>query len=167
MPTPITITGRTTSDPELRFTPSGKAVANLSVAVNHRKRNPNGEWEDDGADFYRVDVWDKQAENVAETITKGTEVVVTGTLRSREWDDKDGNKRTSWEIRADVIAPSLRWATAVVTRNERDGGNSQPRARQDNPRPATSNRSEPRGNQPKQSDPWGGRSLESFEQPPF
>ena len=87
MATTITIVGNTTADPELRFTPSGQAVANLNIAVNHRRFNKQtNEWEDDGADFYGVTVWQKQgAENVAQSITKGMRVIVTGQLKSRTY----------------------------------------------------------------------------------
>ena len=171
MPTHITIIGRATADAELRFSPGGKAVANLNVAVNHRKKE-GGEWVDDGADFYRVDCWEQLAENVAETITKGTDVIIVGTLRSREWEDRDGNKRTSWEIRADNIGPALRYATATVTKaggqrpQQSSGGQRDPWVDQSQQRPEP--RQQARSQQPaRQADPYGGQSLASHEEPPF
>ena len=124
MPTPITIIGNTSSEVELRFTPSGTAVANLSVAVNNRRFNKNtNEWEDDGTDFYPVAVWQNNgAENVAQSITKGMRVVVVGQLKSRSYETREGEKRTVWEITADEVAPSLRYAEAQVRKIERQGG---------------------------------------------
>ena len=124
--TNVTICGNLTAAPELRFTPSGQAVANLNVAVNHRKFNKQtNEWEDDGADFYGVSVWQKQAENVAGSLDKGMAVIVTGRLKSRSYETKEGEKRTVWEITADHIGPSLKNAEAKVSRNEGAGGGGQ------------------------------------------
>ena len=155
--TNITIAGRATADPELRFTPSGRAVANLNVAVNHRRYNKQtNEWEDDGADFYGVNIWREQAEHVAESITKGMEVIVTGALKSRSYDDRDGNKRTVWEITADHIGPSLRYATAQVTRASSSGGGG---ARQARPQQSSSARQQA-------DDPWT-RTPALTDEPPF
>ncbi|AOT24406.1 single-stranded DNA binding domain protein [Propionibacterium phage B22] len=85
MTTPITVVGNLTDDPTLRFTPSGKAVASFQVAVNRRRKDQSGNWVDDGADWHSVQAWGTLAENVAESLTKGTRVVVTGRLESREW----------------------------------------------------------------------------------
>ena len=117
--TSITITGNATQDVDLKFLQSGQAVASLNVADNHRKRNAAGEWEDDGATFYRCTIWGQMAENVAASIEKGQRVVVTGRVRNREWTDKEGGKRLSLEIDVDEIGPSLRYATAQVQRTER------------------------------------------------
>ncbi|AOT24581.1 single-stranded DNA binding domain protein [Propionibacterium phage E6] len=119
MTTPITIIGALGADPTLRFTPSGKAVASFQVAVNRRKRDQSGGWIDDGADWFSVQAWGTLAENVAESLTKGTRVIVTGRLESREWEDREGNKRTSWEITAQGVGVDLSFATATVTRNQR------------------------------------------------
>ncbi|MCT2990944.1 single-stranded DNA-binding protein [Propionibacterium freudenreichii] len=119
MSTPITIVGNLTDDPTLRFTPSGKAVARFQVAVNRRKRDQSGNWVDDGADWHSVRAWGTLAENVAESLTKGTRVVVTGRLESREWQGREGNRRTSWEITAQAVGADLSFATATVTRNQR------------------------------------------------
>ena len=119
MTTPITIVGALGADPEIRFTPSGKAVASFQVAVNRRRKDQTGQWVDDGADWHRVQAWGTLAENVAESLTKGTRVVVTGRLESREWQDREGNKRTSWEITAQGVGVDLSFATATVNRNQR------------------------------------------------
>ena len=119
MTTPITIVGALGADPEIRFTPSGKAVASFQVAVNRRRKDQTGQWVDDGADWHRVQAWGTLAENVAESLTKGTRVVVTGRLESRDWEDREGNKRTSWEITAQGVGVDLSFATATVNRNQR------------------------------------------------
>lgn len=107
--TDITITGRATGDAELRFTSSGAAVANFTVAVNHRKFNKQaGEWEDDGASFYRCQVWNQKAEAVAEAVLKGTAVMVTGELRERQWEDRQtGQKRSAFEVRASEVGLTI------------------------------------------------------------
>lgn len=119
----VTIVGNLTDDPELRFTAQGAAVANFSVAVNRRVRDPEtNEWKDGDASFFRVNVWRQLAENVAESLTRGTRVVVTGFLKQRSWETPEGERRTVVEIEADEIGPSLRWATAKVERIPRGGG---------------------------------------------
>lgn len=121
----VTIVGNLTDDPELRFTPQGAAVATFSVAVNRRVRDPQtNEWKDGDASFFRVNVWRNLAENIAESLTRGTRVIVTGTLRQRSWETQEGEKRTVVEIEADEVGPSLRWATAKVEKASR-GGSSQ------------------------------------------
>ena len=117
----ITLVGNITDDPELRFTPTGRPVANFTVAVNSRKRTPDGQWEDKLDGFFRCNAWADMAENVAESLTKGTRVLVTGRLQQRSWEDPDGNKRSAVEIQVDEVGPSLRWATANVTRTSRSG----------------------------------------------
>jgi single-strand DNA-binding protein len=118
----ITIIGNLTADPELRFTPSGAAVANFTVASTPKTfdRNSN-EWKDAESLFMRCAAWKELGENVAESLTKGTRVVVTGRLKSRTYDTKEGEKRTVIELEVDEIGPSLRWATAKVTRAARNG----------------------------------------------
>ena len=119
----VTIVGNVTRDPELRFTNSGMAVANFGVATNFRKMNrQTNEWDEEEPTFYDVSCFYEFAENVAESLTKGTRVVVTGRLRQRSWEGNDGAKRSTLEILADEIGPSLRFATAAVQRNERRGG---------------------------------------------
>ena len=109
----ISVTGNLTNAPELRYIPSGKATANFTVAEN-RKRG-----EEDVTHFFQVVVWESLAENCAESLEKGTRVVVTGRLEQRSWTDKDNNKRSIFEIIADSVGPDLRWASASVTKNER------------------------------------------------
>jgi single-strand DNA-binding protein len=120
----ITLVGNLTDDPELRFTPSGVAVASVRMAVNRRTRNQQtNEWEDRLDGYFTVNVWRDHAENVAESLSRGTRVLVTGRLTSRSYQDKEGQTRWVTEIEADEICPSLRWATAQVTKvNRRDGG---------------------------------------------
>lgn len=110
----ITIVGNLTREPELRYTPSGQAVCKLGVAVNRRYQK-NGEWQSE-ASFFNVNCWRDLAERVAESLVVGNRVIVTGRLQSRSWETEDGQKRTAIEIEADDIGPSLRWATAAVTR---------------------------------------------------
>ena len=118
----VTIVGNCTRDPELRFTPSGQAVANFGVAVNRRWQNrQTQEWEE-ATSFFDISCWQQLAENVAESVQKGTRVVITGRLDQRSWETQDGDKRSKIEIVADDVAPSLRWATADITKNERRGG---------------------------------------------
>lgn len=122
----VTLVGNITDDPELRFTPSGQAVANFTVAVNRRFRNnQTNEWEDRLDGFFRCSCWRDQAENVAESITKGTRVVVVGRMQQRSWDDAEsGQKRSTIEIQVDEVAPSLRWATATIQKSQRSGTGS-------------------------------------------
>lgn len=117
----ITVVGNATRDPELRFTPGGKAVASFGVAFNKRRRTSSGEWEDGDPAFFDVTCWDQLAENVAESIQKGTRVLVSGRLDYRSW-ETEGEKRSKVEIIADEVAPSLRWATASISKNERREG---------------------------------------------
>ncbi|WKV16077.1 single-stranded DNA-binding protein [Janibacter limosus] len=122
--TPITVIGNLTADPELRFTPSGAAVANFTVASTPRTfdRQTN-EWKDAETLFMRCSVWREAAENVAESLTRGTRVVVTGRLISRSREDKEtGQKRSVMEMQVDEVGPSLRYATAKVTKTQRGGG---------------------------------------------
>lgn len=121
--TTITVIGNLTNDPELRFTPSGSAVANFTVASTPRTfdRQTN-EWKDGETLFLRASVWREAAENVAETLTKGTRVIVQGRLKSRSYETKEGEKRTVIELEVDEIGPSLRYASAKVTRTQRSGG---------------------------------------------
>ncbi|WP_316670439.1 single-stranded DNA-binding protein [uncultured Propionibacterium sp.] len=121
--TQITLVGNLTADPELRFTPSGAAVANFTVASTPRTFDrQNNEWRDGEAMFLNCSVWRQAAENVAESLTKGMRVVVQGRLRARSYDDREGNRRTVFEVQVDEIGPSLRYATARVTRTPSGGG---------------------------------------------
>ena len=115
--TPITLVGNIVADPELRYTPSGAAVANFRVASTPRKFNPQtNQWEDEEALFLACNIWRQPAENVANTLNKGDRVVVTGVLKQRSYDDREGNKRTVYEVEVDEVGPSLRYATAQVTK---------------------------------------------------
>ena len=118
----VTLVGNVTDDPELRFTPSGAAVANFTVAVNRRYKNADGQWEDKLDGFFRCNCWRDMAEHVAESLTKGTRIVVTGRLQQRSWEDQEGGKRSAFEIQVDEVGPSLRWATATVQKTERSSG---------------------------------------------
>ena len=121
--TVITVIGNITGDPELRFTPSGAAVANFTVASTPRAFDrQSNEWKDGETLFMRCSVWRDAAENVAESLGRGTRVLVTGRLKSRSYDTKEGEKRTVMELEVDEVGPSLRYASAKVTRTQRSGG---------------------------------------------
>src|SRR5829696_9218274 len=120
--TVITIIGNLTADPELRFTPSGAAVSNFTVASTPRAfdRQTN-EWTDGETLFMRCSVWRDAAENVAESLQRGSRVIVTGRLKSRSYETKEGEKRTVVELEVDELGPSLRYATAKVNKTSRGG----------------------------------------------
>lgn len=117
----ISFVGNLGGDPELRFTPSGAAVTNFSVAVVERRRDGD-QWVDGETTWYRCNAWRSLAENIAESLTKGTRVVVVGTLKSRAYQTNDGENRLAWEVEVDAVGPELRFATARVQRAERSGG---------------------------------------------
>ena len=121
--TVITVIGNLTADPELRFTPSGAAVANFTVASTPRMfdRQTN-EWKDGEALFLRCNIWREAAENVAESLTRGSRVIVSGRLKQRSFETREGEKRTVVELEVDEIGPSLRYATAKVNKASRSGG---------------------------------------------
>jgi single-strand DNA-binding protein len=121
--TVITVVGNLTADPELRFTPSGAAVANFTVASTPRTFDKqSNEWKDGEALFLRCSVWRQAAENVAESLQRGTAVIVQGRLKQRSYETKEGEKRTVYELDVDEVGPSLKWATAKVTKASRGGG---------------------------------------------
>ena len=121
--TPITVVGNITGDPELRFTPSGAAVANFTVASTPRTFDKQtNEWKDGEAMFLNCSVWRQAAENVAESLVKGSRVIVSGRLKARSYETREGEKRTVFEIDVDEVGPSLKYATAKVTRTQRSGG---------------------------------------------
>ena len=121
--TTIPVIGNLTSDPELRFTPSGSAVANFTIASTPRTFDrQSNEWKDGETLFLRASVWREAAENVAESLTKGMRVIVNGRLKSRSYETKEGEKRTVIELEVDEIGPSLRYANAKVNRTQRSGG---------------------------------------------
>jgi single-strand DNA-binding protein len=130
----ITVEGRITADPELRFTQSGDAVASFTVVSQDRKKGDDGKWIDAGeAMFLRVSVWRQYAENVAESLLKGDSVVVTGKLGQRSYTDREGNKRTSFEIQADEIAVPLRFRTVRHGEGRAERGSQQRQAPADDP----------------------------------
>lgn len=110
----ITVVGNLTGEPELRFTATGTAMCSGSIASN-RRYQVNGEWQEETT-YFNFTTWRDLAENVAGSLRKGMRVIATGRIQQREWQDKDGNKRTSHDLVIDEIAPSLKWATAVVTK---------------------------------------------------
>ena len=145
----ITVVGNVTRDPELKFLNSGQAALRLSVAVSRRWQNrQNQEWEEKTS-FFDIQAYGAMAENAANSLTKGARVLVSGRMEQRSWDTPEGEKRYAWELVADEIAPSLRWATAVVTKTPRAEGGYQ-----SSDRPATAARS----NEP---------STYAFDEEPF
>lgn len=121
--TTITVVGNLTADPELRFTPSGAAVANFTVASTPRIFDrQSGEWKDGEALFLRCNIWREAAENVAESLTRGSRVIVTGRLKQRSFETREGEKRTVMEVEVEEIGPSLKYATAKVNKASRGGG---------------------------------------------
>lgn len=162
--TQLTIIGNLTADPELRFTPSGQAVANLTVASTPRTFDrQSNEWKDGETLFLRCAVWKEMAENVTETLFKGMRVIVTGRLKSKSYETKEGEKRTVIELEADEIGPSLRYAQAVVKRTTRivdgaastatAGGFGGPRSQ------AGSGAGRAAQGPPQQEDPWATPST--------
>jgi len=147
----MVIIGNLTADPELRFTPSGTAVANFTVASTAKKKNQQtGEWEDDHTTFIRCSAWEQMAENVAETLLKGMRVVVTGRLKVRQYEANDGAKGTSVECNVEEVGPSLKWASGKMSRNQRHDGPQ---------------RQEPQSNRSQPADPWA--SSQDDSPPPF
>ncbi|MDQ3761694.1 MAG: single-stranded DNA-binding protein [Actinomycetota bacterium] len=123
--TVITVIGNLTADPELRFTPSGAAVANFTVASTPRTFDrQTGEWRDGEALFLRCNIWRQAAENTAESLTRGMRVIVSGRLRQRSFETREGEKRTVVEMEVDEVGPSLRYATAKVNKASRQSGAS-------------------------------------------
>ncbi|MBD8871029.1 single-stranded DNA-binding protein [Nocardioides donggukensis] len=178
--TVITVVGNLVDDPELRFTPSGAAVANFRIASTPRTfdRQTN-DWKDGDALFLSCAVWRQAAENVAESLQKGMRVVVQGRLKSRQYETREGEKRTVFEIDVDEVGPSLKYATAKVTRTQRSGGGGgfsgqggqggggQQGGQQGGNDPWAT--PAPQGGQPGQggqADPWGAPGVGS-EEPPF
>lgn len=152
--TAITVIGNLTADPELRFTGSGQAVANFTVASTPRTLDrASGEWKDGDALFMRCNVWRQYAENVAESLVRGARVIVTGRLKQRSFETREGEKRTVVELDVDEVGPALRYATAKVNRAERGGE----RIGQDGLRRDV------------QDDPWGsqGNANAGADEPPF
>lgn len=155
----ITVVGNLAADPELRFTPSGAAVANFTVMSTPRTLDKaSGEWKDGTALAMRCNIWRQPAENVAETLTRGMRVMVTGRLRQRSFETREGEKRTVVELEVDEVGPSLRYATAKVNKTSRGSSGGSDGSRQ----PAYSGAPE--------ADPWGAgpdTASQSTEEPPF
>lgn len=125
--TPITIIGNLTDDPELRYTTTGTPVATFTVAATERALNKaTGQYEDSGTLYLRCNVWRDQAENVAASLEKGHRVMVSGTLRQVRWEDKEGGKRSTFEVQAEEVSASLRWAQLKVTKTARRNGGPVP-----------------------------------------
>lgn len=122
----MTVVGNLTGEPELRFTANGAAMLTGSIADN-RRYQVNGEWQEETS-YINFIAWRELAENAAASLTKGARVVVTGRLQQRDWTDKDGNTRKSYDLVVDEIAPSLRWATATVTKIVKSDGSPKPAA---------------------------------------
>lgn len=175
--TVITVVGNLTDDPELRFTPSGAAVASFTVASTPRVMNrQSNQWEDGDTLFLRCSIWRQAAENVAESLQRGMRVVVNGRLKQRSYETREGEKRTVYELDVEEVGPSLKYATAKVTRTQRSGGTAggyggsgaapageDPWSTAGASRGARTN--EPRGNDSRASDPWAGGG--GSDEPPF
>ena len=131
----VTLIGNLVDDPELRFTPSGVALAKIRMAVNRRWRGKDGEWQEQTS-FFGGTVWREQAEQVAESLQKGARVIVTGRLEQRSWETDAGDKRSIVEVQVDEIGPSLRWATATVNRTKRNDDYSSNRQQSDDAKAA-------------------------------
>jgi single-strand DNA-binding protein len=153
--TTLTVVGNLTSDPEIRFTQSGAAVCSFTVASTPRTFDrQSGEWKDGDALFLRCNVWRQMAENVGDSLTRGARVLVSGRLRQRQFETKEGEKRTVVELEVDEIGPSLRYATAKINKVDRSGGNQQRPAQRQQPA----------------DDPWGSAppySGSQSDEPPF
>jgi single-strand DNA-binding protein len=124
-----TIVGNLVDDPELRFTNTGTAVANLRVAVTQRIQQ-DGTWRDGETSFFKVNVWRSQAENLADSLAKGDRVMVSGRLRQRSWETPEGERRSVTELEADEVGASLKWATAKVERTSQRGNGTRSQSRE-------------------------------------
>ena len=165
--TVITVIGNLTADPELRFTPSGSAVANMTIASTPRTfdRQTN-EWKDGDTLFLRASVWKEAAENVAESLTKGMRVIAQGRLKSRSYETKEGEKRNVTELEVDEIGPSLKYASAKVTRTQRSGnGGGQPGGGNQQSAPAGDPWGKLGGQQQQSNGGWG--APDQSANPPF
>jgi single-strand DNA-binding protein len=174
--TSITIAGNLVDDPELRFTPAGQPVARFRVASTPRFRdNATGEWKDGDSLFLTCNVWRQAAEHVAESLTRGMRVIVSGRLRQRSYETKEGEKRTVYEVEVDDVGPSLRNASAKVNRVARSGGNGDGQNGPGGGRPGGSGGSGGQGGAGGaggqgggDSDPWAGEGADSYsDEPPF
>lgn len=153
MSTPVTLTGRLTQDPELKFGKNGSPIARFTVVTSRRVLDKNtNEWKDEDTSFWNCTAFGALAENVCDSLSKGVAVLVTGRAAQESWEDKNtGAKRTAIKVIADEVAPSLRWVTAKIAKAERSGGNGTGR---------------PQNAQPQQTSGWGDNSGYASE-PPF
>jgi single-strand DNA-binding protein len=174
--TPITVVGNLTADPELRFTPSGAAVANFTVASTPRTFDrQSGDWKDQETLFLNCSVWRQAAENAAESLQRGMRVIVQGRLKARSYETREGEKRTVFEVDVEEVGPSLKMATAKVTKTSRSGG-GQGFASSGGDDPWASNHAgsqsggwggqQQSAGQGSQGDPWATTGGSS-EEPPF
>jgi single-strand DNA-binding protein len=142
--TPVTLCGRMVRDPEMSYSQKGTAVARFAVVTSRRvKDRDSGEWRDESTSFWECVAFGQMAENIAESLEKGTAVLVTGHAAQEKWTNKEGEPRTSWKVTVDEAGPSLRWATAQVKRTERE---------------------RPTADRPPAEDPWAAATP---EEPPF
>jgi len=168
--TQITIAGNLVEDPELRFTPAGQAVARFRVASTPRFRdNATGEWKDGDSLFLTCNVWRQAAENTAESLRRGMRVIVSGRLRQRSYETKEGEKRTVYEVEVDDVGPSLRNASAKVNRAARSNGNGGGQGGQGSPGDEAARvAAGGQGGSGQDSDPWAGDSGGNYsDDPPF
>jgi single-strand DNA-binding protein len=174
--TQITIAGNLVEDPELRFTPAGQAVARFRVASTPRFRdNATGEWKDGDSLFLTCNVWRQAAENTAESLRRGMRVIVSGRLRQRSYETKEGEKRTVYEVEVDDVGPSLRNASAKVNRAARSNGNGNGGAQgaqsaqsaQAGPGSEGARAAASHGGSGEDSDPWASDSSGYSDEPPF
>jgi single-strand DNA-binding protein len=158
-----TLVGNTTADIELRYTQNGKAVGNVTIVVQDRKLNrQTNEWEDGDKWFARCTLWGEIAEHAAASITKGTRVIAEGRIAQREYEDRDGNKRSSIEVTLDEIGPSLRYATAQITRSQGQGGG---RPKQSDPYAGQTDYTQQNGPQTGAQDAWATTSVPDDDRP--
>jgi len=152
----VTVIGNLTNDPELRFTPSGAAVASFTVASSSRVLDKTtNEWKDGDTVFMRCSVWRQYAENVAESLTKGTRVIVSGRLKQRSYETREGEKRQVMELEVEDVGPALRYATAKVTRTQSQGGGF------------GGGNGGGGGASAPADDPWASSPGAGFDEPPF
>ncbi|MDX6309106.1 MAG: single-strand DNA-binding protein [Nocardioidaceae bacterium] len=165
--TTITVVGNLTDDPDLRFTPSGAAVANFTVASTPRFFDKQtNEWKDGDALFLRCSIWRQAAENVAESLHRGTRVIVQGRLRQRSYETREGEKRTVFELDVDEVGPSLKYATAKTTKTTRSGTGGDSGSRDAGNDPWATAAPTSGGQQGGGNDPWAAPAGGSDE-PPF
>ena len=171
--TQITIAGNLVDDPELRFTPAGQPVARFRVASTPRYLDKNtNEWKDGDSLFLTCNVWRQAAENVAESLTRGMRVIVSGRLRQRSYETKEGEKRTVYEVEVDDVGPSLRNASAKVNKMARSGANGGGQGGsgggQGGGRPSGAGNAQGQGGSGQDTDPWASDGGGNFsDEPPF